>query len=490
LAVTRPRKRQASKRKSKTKTLVGIVRVSRVGKRGGESFISPELQIEGMHEWVERHPDFDLPEHLILRELDVSGARPLPERPGLSRALDLVESGEAAGIIGIRLDRIARSPEVWGELQRRVRRAGGVIVAADHGGVRGDLPEEELHDDMSQSFAKYEVARARRVFSLARRRAIERGVALTSPPAGYDAIESDDDPRGPKGKLVPNANARTISEAFRLRAGGASIGDVARYLDEQGVKSRAGRPRHSDVWSRSGVSNLLKSEVYVGRLRAGDLMNPHAHEPIVDEPTFLAAQKPNPNLNAGRESKHPFWLSKTTRCAGCGGALVGSHAKIRGKKWPIYRCTTRGCPEPASISAGRLEPWVEELMRARTPDLHEVDDQPVDGDDTELDAEREAAERELGAWRKLPVADLDPVFYAEGLRERRERLDAALEAIGRHEHDSRPRKRLSIELWHDWEALPVDERRAITRDVLTRVEVRKGKLSVPLDERIFVSFAE
>jgi DNA invertase Pin-like site-specific DNA recombinase len=216
----------------------------------------------------------------VLEEYDVSGARPLAQRPGLSRAVEMVEDGTADGVIGVRLDRLARSPEVWGELRRRVRTAGGVVVAAHHGGIRGDLPEEELVDDVNQSFAKYEVTRARRVFRLARERAIERGTAVFTAPAGYDSITADNDPRGPKGKLVPNRDADAIREAFRLRAGGASFSAVARFLDERNVQTRAGRPRHSQGWSRPGVTRLLANRTYLGELHAGGIVNAHAHEPV------------------------------------------------------------------------------------------------------------------------------------------------------------------------------------------------------------------
>src|SRR3954454_6936188 len=96
-----------SARPRKPRKLAAVVRVSRVGKRKGENFISPRLQLDGMHEWVEQQQGEDvLPPELIFEELDVSGGRPLAQRPGLSRALELVEAGEVEGIIGIRLDRI------------------------------------------------------------------------------------------------------------------------------------------------------------------------------------------------------------------------------------------------------------------------------------------------------------------------------------------------------------------------------------------------
>jgi hypothetical protein len=50
--------------------------------------------------------------------------------PACVEPVELVEAGEAAGIIGVRLNRLARSPEVYGEVKRRVLAAGGVVVAA------------------------------------------------------------------------------------------------------------------------------------------------------------------------------------------------------------------------------------------------------------------------------------------------------------------------------------------------------------------------
>jgi hypothetical protein len=345
---------------------------------------------------------------------------------------------------------------------------------------------------MSQSFAKYEVARARRAFGLAREKAVARGVILTAPPAGYDKIASDDDPRGPKGGLAPNDDAAAIKQAFELRAGGAKIAAVARFLDEQKVRSVSGRSKYSTNWSRAGAGRLLKSRTYLGEIHAGEFVNPRAHKPIVDEPLFLAAQRPEARTFTGRESSYPFLLTKIARCAACGGAMVGAHqnAGRGGKRYPIYRCTTSGCAQPALVSARKLEPFVQDRLRARTPDLREIDDTPVDDDGEALETERVEAQRELDAWRRLPVADLDPVFFSEGLRERRERLDAVLGEIGRREHSAKPRTKLTADLWNDWESMPIDEKRVIVRDAIARVEVRRGALAVPLEERVFVSFAE
>ena len=215
----------------------------------------------------------------------MSGARPLASRPGLRRAVELVEAGEAAGIVGVRLNRLARSPEVYGEVKRRVLAAGGVVVAVDEGGIRSDEPEVDLQDDISQGFARYEVARARKVFRLARARAVRRGVATFPAPAGYD--------RSPGGKLVPNSDAKAIAEAFRMRAAGASFTGIAEYLTDARVGTRPGRQgQFTKGWSRSGVTHLFRNRVYLGELSADGAVNAGAHDAIVDKAAFTAAQRP------------------------------------------------------------------------------------------------------------------------------------------------------------------------------------------------------
>ncbi len=480
-------------------SLVGIVRVSAVRGRGGDSFISTELQLSGIRAWVEAHPDYVLPDHLISEELDVSGARPLERMPALRRAVELVEAGDAAGIIGVRLNRLARSPEVYGEIKRRVLAAGGVVVAVDEGGIRDDEPETELADDMSQSFGKYEVGRARKVFRIARSRAASRGVATFAAPAGYDRIDQDDDTAGPRGGLKPNRDAAAISEAFRMRAAGSSYTDIAAFLTARGVRPRKGRPGvYTNGWSRSGVTHLLRNRVYLGELSGGETVNAQAHEPIVDVATFTAAQR-SQGARPSRESRHGFWLTRVTRCASCDAAMVGVMAHPHGRDKPahgIYRCQTTGCSERPSIGANRLEAHVEQHLLGWLRDAGARVEASVaitpSSELGELEVRREQLEREVEAWRRMPVADLDPVFYSDGLRERLRPLEDTLARIGeiRASAGTRAKGLITAALPDDWNQLDADARRVVAREALARVVVLRGGASVPLDERISVVFAE
>ena len=68
-----------------------------------------------------------------IEELDVSGGTPLAKRPGLRRAVELVEAGEADVVVVAYFDRLVRSLTVQAEVVERVERAGGAILAVDVG---------------------------------------------------------------------------------------------------------------------------------------------------------------------------------------------------------------------------------------------------------------------------------------------------------------------------------------------------------------------
>lgn len=74
--------------------VIGYVRVSRVGGREGDSFISPALQREQIEAVARRE---GLTVARVIEELDASGGD--AKRPGWNEAIEAVESGEARGVV-------------------------------------------------------------------------------------------------------------------------------------------------------------------------------------------------------------------------------------------------------------------------------------------------------------------------------------------------------------------------------------------------------
>src|ERR1700751_4290393 len=109
---------------------VVVVRVSEQGDREDGNFHSPKAQLAKAKLWSK-----DQGNRVVdaFEEIDVSGKLPLARRPGLLRAIEMVEAGDADHIVVAYFDRLVRSLKVQLEVIERVEQAGGEIYAIDHG---------------------------------------------------------------------------------------------------------------------------------------------------------------------------------------------------------------------------------------------------------------------------------------------------------------------------------------------------------------------
>lgn len=61
----------------------------------------------------------------------ISGGKGVDQRPGLTYAIETIESGHAAGLLVAKTDRVARSLRTLLDVIDRVERAGGAVVSVD-----------------------------------------------------------------------------------------------------------------------------------------------------------------------------------------------------------------------------------------------------------------------------------------------------------------------------------------------------------------------
>jgi DNA invertase Pin-like site-specific DNA recombinase len=109
---------------------VGIIRVSKVGGRDSERFVSPDDQRQRIKALCKRE-GFKLVD--VFEEMDVSGGAPLERRKGLREAVELIEAHRADVIVAGYFDRLVRSLKVQGDVLERVEAAGGGVLSADFG---------------------------------------------------------------------------------------------------------------------------------------------------------------------------------------------------------------------------------------------------------------------------------------------------------------------------------------------------------------------
>jgi DNA invertase Pin-like site-specific DNA recombinase len=436
---------------AKIRRAIGIVRVSVVGGREGESFASPAEQRDRIEAACKAE---GIRLTAVHEEMDVSGGRPLAGRDGLRAAIEAVEAGKAEVVIAAYLDRLCRSLDVQRQLIERVEAAGGEVRALDVGAVSHKTATTKLSATLLGAFAEYQRDRARENARASHARAIARGV----PPwpniiPGYR--------RGPDEVLVPYPpEVGAVREAFRMRAKGAPIAKVREYLAGQGIER-----------SEHGVTSLVESRVVLGELVFGELSNPVAHEAIVDRDTWKRAQEAT--VPRGRMAPSSALLARlgVLRCGECGGRMtVGTN---RNGIYPAYRCPGKSeadCPARFSISATFAEQAIVAATRAAIADIEgradgQANRRQAEADLASAESALEAAVSAFDGLGDLQVAKDKLASLRASVDEARERL----ERLGTADVAIR------INGAEEWDKLTPDEQRELIRATIKTAVVGPGR---------------
>lgn len=433
-----------------TRRAIGIVRVSRVGGREGESFASPDEQRERIVAACERD-GMRLVD--VIEELDTSGGAPLAKRE-LRRAVEAVEQGRANVLVAAYFDRLVRSLRVQQEIVERVEAAGGSILALDFGEVTDTTAAHWLSSTMIGAVAEYHRRSARERSNEAKARAVARGVApWPDVPVGYR--------RAASGRFEPDDVAPLVRRGFELRADGATIREVWQMMVEGGADVTLAQARR-----------MLTNRVYLGEIRHGPHTNPTAHEPIVDPGLFEAVQRVH--VPRGPRAKSDRLLARlgVLRCAGCNGRMGVSS----GRDGVFYRCPTptsgRYCPLRMTVYCHIAEEAVVAEVRKALAGMRGR--ASTGGDARRAEAEAEEAQAALDhAIRAFSAAGvLDEPSAADELAELRRRRD---EAVRRAEHLRGLSSVATVNPDADWDLLTLDEQRALIRAVVARAVVNPGR---------------
>lgn len=188
-------------------------------------------------------------------------------------------------------------------------------------------------------------------------------------PIGYDYED---------GKLIVNPyEAEQVRKIYEWYLSGSSLKAITDKLQDAGYTNK-----YSSYNSWSSVRNILENETYIGRLHFGDVVVDHAHEAIITEEQFNAAQilrgKRREQFGSHAfQSKHV--LTGLLFCGHCGGRY---YLRNTGK-YSYYACYSRTKQMKSMIKdpncqnkiwrAQDLEPIIEEKILAllRNPKIAE-----------------------------------------------------------------------------------------------------------------------
>jgi DNA invertase Pin-like site-specific DNA recombinase len=458
-------------------TLDGYIRVSRVGGRKGDSFLSPTIQQETIERLAVAN-GLEIGE--IVREMDVSGSKAGDDRE-LGRLVRKIENGESGGLLVWKVSRFSRSLADGVVIAQRIREAGGRLIGSD---LDTGAPMGKALLGFLLGWAEEELDARTESWLVARTAAVGRGVHVASKaPTGYR--------RGDDGVLVRDQKpARAIAELFRRRARGDGWTALAKFLTEKGVVS----PYGNSTWSPSAVANIIRNRVYLGEARSGDIVNPHAHDPIVLRAEWEAAQLTFTVTEP--EKRDALLLSGLVRCASCRYTVKPDRMTGRkGEHLGLYRCRGRHaagvCPSPTSVLARVLDPYVEHVFLDQLASKARAlqGSRPTD----ELNVARQDladAEFELSEYLEaVNTADIGREAYAKGARERQARIDTAVARLADVQRTLGGPNLQPQHLLDAWDDLDVDEKREIlvaSIDCVVVFPVRGSGKQVPVEDRALI----
>jgi len=203
-----------------------------------------------------------------------------------------------------------------------------------------------------------------------------RGEVLGRTPYGYRA--------GLDGRLTPHGEeAETVRRIFDWYAGGADEGEaggpglrrIAARLNEEGVRTRGGRP-----WTAVAVGGILRNRVYVGTYSRLGLLLVGSHARLVDRAVFNRAEEVLRERRPRRRPARPerYLLGGLLRCGVCGRGVFGLTRKRTWRRkdgtevsraYRYYECPARAVRSSGGGTGEEHPSWraerLEEAVRGQ-----------------------------------------------------------------------------------------------------------------------------
>jgi site-specific DNA recombinase len=228
-----------------------------------QSRSSIDDQIRKCRQYAEAHGFRILEEH-IYRDEAFSGVG--SDRPALKRLLQSALS-VAPPFSTILIDdtsRLSRTTEDALSIFKRLNFAGVQLIAVSQG-ISSDNEQSEMlvtvHGLVDSLYVRELAKKIHRGMEGLALRGLHTGGRIF----GYETVSLGD--RAGKKLVINPSEAEIVRRIFELSAGGQSLKRIARILNAEHVQSpRARRDRVGGEWCPTAIREMLKNELYVGRV--------------------------------------------------------------------------------------------------------------------------------------------------------------------------------------------------------------------------------
>ena len=406
-----------------------------------------------------------------------------------------VEQGLLDALVVHDLSRYARDEELGHAFFNLLERHHVRLVNASNP-VDYATPEGHMMLSMDLGLGSYWSRKMSFHIKKSKRERFELGLHVGDTPFGYRKGATTKDPLVP----VPE-EAAAVVEAVRDYAAGAGYAEVARRWNAQGLRPRS-KQGHT-TFTTSALQSIIENDFYAGFVRHKGERHHRAHQAIISEDLWLAAQQRTRRHPS--HARQPRMLAGIARCSECGGPihqtkcgsgnghayyrevshLRGQACSVAGKMW---RCEQAEAEIHGIVQGMAMDQdWLAQIDREarRLP-------RQDDGERKELEARKRRATTACLAgalpeqeWRRevqaiddrlarLPIASPDALRFAgkrlssigklwDGMTmaEQREACRILFEKVGM---DTR-RRRLWVRPWPEFQPLFAMRREMCRRSV-------------------------
>ena len=277
----------------------------------------PDRQILSIESQVSELQEFAAKENLkIVSFITESKTAKEPGREKLAEVLELVENGEAAGIISWHPDRLARNSIDGGK----------IIYLLDTGKLLDlkfptfwfdNTPQGKFMLNIAFGQSKYYVDNLSENVKRGNRQKLRRGEWPNQAQFGYLNIN--------KKIEVDKKRAKYVQKAFQLFAtGGYGYADIRKFFNQNKIFNKSGHELHLDK-----VKRILTDPFYYGVMRFCGELYEGKHPPLINKKLFDKCQEiVKLKSRKVKNNKHLFDFLGLVKCGECSGAITAEkHTK-------------------------------------------------------------------------------------------------------------------------------------------------------------------
>lgn len=227
---------------------------------------------------------------------------------------------------------------------------------------------------------------------------------------------------------------------------------------------------------------MIARRVYTGEASSGVFVKAGAHEAIVSEGEWTAANRRKVPARLSRGESDGALLAGILWCDSCGHRLAADWTTTRGKRVRFYRCIAPECEARPSIAHSIIEPFLErivlKIIGSGTLSIEETS-----GDTERLENAVENARADLEAFNDAFDRHSDPAEFRRGAERRKAALVAAENELAASVSASSTDELLAGVTGPDlYSRASVAIRRRIITELLPPIFVKRGR--APVSERV------